>query len=675
MPTKPATKFQWLADGWGVVGTAWGKSAKSVATYLRRIRDKVKVGELEDTPHLTEGPPHVRFASSVIRDLVAIGWEIKVQSGGQICIRPPRTTDLSSDAVRTVQLRSRNDQLSQPAVKKFIRELERRRPSASGWYSIFSLMRSGEELAEALTRASDSEDLKDVIDPYIQVADSDKCCEFTGLNLYDIWRYFRHTWVNPYQSVPGRSLNLLVRDAAAPNHPVIGIASLGSAVVHQTARDNLIGWQGDDVIKAFEENPSRPRANWLIESLDRLFGSIYTLDLIADGLIRKLDLRKPDDESIARLEREALAAKERHRSNPNPARISSQQVYEPGFDWEKVAEIDLYRSKRCAVLATLLGIRKAFVDAGFTSATPKSLRSALQKSAFRDAVRSLVARIKAERVGIDMMDITVCGAIPPYTHLLGGKLVCLLLTSPEVQRIYEKRYGNIPSIIASGLKGERVVRSPALVCLSTTSLYGRNSSQYNRVRLPAEAIGGRNGLEVRYARGGNGEEDSHRSQGFGTFHFRETTLRALDEWIKELVREAKDASAKRVNYIFGEGTSPKLRKLRDCISEVGLPGDEALKHERSRIVYFIALATNVGDYLLGLDKAPKWILPQKDPSAITVSIAEFWRKRWLSMRIKSPEVLEAVRQHSLAYPVTHGARVVIPDANSTESNDQEEFAL
>ena len=78
MPTKPATKFQWLADGWGVVGTAWGKSAKSVATYLRRIRDKVKVGELEDTPHLTEGPPHVRFASSVIRDLVAIGWEIKV---------------------------------------------------------------------------------------------------------------------------------------------------------------------------------------------------------------------------------------------------------------------------------------------------------------------------------------------------------------------------------------------------------------------------------------------------------------------------------------------------------------------------------------------------------------------------------------------------------------------
>ena len=30
---------------------------------------------------------------------------------------------------------------------------------------------------------------------------------------------FRHTWSNPYESVPERSMLFLVRDRAAPNHP------------------------------------------------------------------------------------------------------------------------------------------------------------------------------------------------------------------------------------------------------------------------------------------------------------------------------------------------------------------------------------------------------------------------------------------------------------------------
>ncbi len=36
---------------------------------------------------------------------------------------------------------------------------------------------------------------------------------------------------------------LLVRDRAAPFHPVIGIAALGSAIVQIKERDDWIGWQ------------------------------------------------------------------------------------------------------------------------------------------------------------------------------------------------------------------------------------------------------------------------------------------------------------------------------------------------------------------------------------------------------------------------------------------------
>jgi hypothetical protein len=61
----------------------------------------------------------------------------------------------------------------------------------------------------------------------------DAVCSETGQRLNDIWRYFRHTWVNIYRSVPGRNLMILVRDRAVPGHPVIGIAALASSVIQQ----------------------------------------------------------------------------------------------------------------------------------------------------------------------------------------------------------------------------------------------------------------------------------------------------------------------------------------------------------------------------------------------------------------------------------------------------------
>ena len=58
------------------------------------------------------------------------------------------------------------------------------------------------------------------------------------------------------------------------------------------------------------------------------------------------------------------------------------------------------------------------------------------------------------------MELNVCGAIPPYNEILGGKLVALLATSPQVIHDYKERYESKPSEIASRLKG----------CLLYTSL-------------------------------------------------------------------------------------------------------------------------------------------------------------------------------------------------------------
>ena len=124
-------------------------------------------------------------------------------------------------------------------------------------------MRDGRELAEKLatvcqepSQAKQSELLRTVISPYIQAVEPDAVCPVTGLKLMDIWRYFRHTWVSTYKSLPGRSMMILVRDAASPCHPVIGIAALGSSMAQQTLRDEWIGWDSDAFLKSLTEKPT-----------------------------------------------------------------------------------------------------------------------------------------------------------------------------------------------------------------------------------------------------------------------------------------------------------------------------------------------------------------------------------------------------------------------------------
>ena len=86
------------------------------------------------------------------------------------------------------------------------------------------------------------------------------------------------------------------------------------------------------------------------------------------------------------------------------------------------------------------------------------------------------------------LEITTCGAVAPYNRVLGGKLVALLLLSPQVAADNNRRYGREPTIIRSQLKNTRVVPDSTLVWLGTTSLFSHGSSQYQRLHLPAGII-------------------------------------------------------------------------------------------------------------------------------------------------------------------------------------------
>ena len=181
------------------------------------------------------------------------------------------------------------------------------------------------------------------------------------------------------------------------------------------------------------------------------------------------------------------------------------------------------------------------------------------------ALTKLIRKAKQDRVGTAMADLTICGAVPPYNEVLGGKLVAILMTSPEVAAEYRRRYATTPSIIASSMAGRAIVRPTDLVFISTTSLYGRRPNQYDRIAIPGAQAASRGTAPIRY-------EYLGRTRGFGTFQFSDDTV----EGMATLLAQTKQGQ--RVNSVFGEGVNPRLRKIRDGLDELGLPSNIFLDH-------------------------------------------------------------------------------------------------
>src|SRR5690606_24736010 len=137
--------------------------------------------------------------------------------------------------------------------------------------------------------------------------------------------------------------------------------------------------------------------------------------------------------------------------------------------------------------------------------------------------------------------------------------------------------------------------------------------------------GGKAGHVVRY-------EELGRSEAFGTSQYSEETVAALVELVQQ-------SDARRVNSIFGEGVSPKLRKVRQALDLLNLPSGMLLRHHRPRVVYAVSLVKNLGDYLIGVAKHPEYIAPPNEGASATAAIGAWWRERWLRNRIASDEVL------------------------------------
>jgi len=593
----------------------------------------------------------------LVRDLLRVGWTPRWNDDtATLEVAPPQAYEhphtqvgiqAHKEARRSIMAPERHTRLVQAA--DFIRRVE----APPKGLPITAVIADGNQLAADLREVQLIADtparwqaLRQCIQPYLQLVEENARCVHTGLLLSDIWRYFRLTWASPVYNTPGRSMFYLVRDAARPYHPVMGIASLENAPIFIGERDRYLGWTPEAFLGEVVSHDGQLDAaaahaafGYLLDNIDRAI-----VDINPDGLCTAEELAHPTVEVVQRLSSLATQfARERQDAlrewkvfsdleDKASAAIDLQRsIY--GNVSEQAYDL-LFRKKRAGELARLLGARIAIEQLlarpDFGDVVPAWSVSERGRSAIRNG---LVA-IKNQHIGTSMLELNVCGAVPPYNDLLAGQLTALLMCSPQVARDYRQRYGRARSEIASQLKGEAVVRPAELVYIGTTALYTAGASQYNRLRLPAGLLRP-DAPETLIAHIGE-------TLGYGTAHISDATTAALEA--------AASDEFLQVNHVLGEGVSPKMRIIRWGLDAIFRNGQRALsdrvaQHQMRRLIYGVFLAENGKEYLQGKADSPRYIWDETaDPVDGTTRIAEFWRTRWLDSRLRFEPALERVAQ-------------------------------
>lgn len=404
----------------------------------------------------------------LFRDLVRTSWKVEFKDGtlfmrlielGESDDAAPAAKE-TKDLIRSWMQESRHERIL--ASADFIRKME---SGTVNKLAIANLIADGAELAERLEKIKTDElDVTEAVRPYLQlVTDSgpDSVDPFTRQRIADIWRYFRMTWSTPADTTPGRTMQYLIRDAAHPMHAVMGLVSLENCAVAIACRDEYIGWTLPALVKSIKAGEATPLAAYqrLIAYLNEGIASIDCSDLCSQA-----DIQNPSASVIDRLITIAVDSDNQRKNLIEGSMTGNdEQIVENDVARSDESVALLFRHKRAEQLsknlAALVALRQAISRPDFET----EWEAISYEDNISTAIRTALSVQKSKHIGTSMLELNVCGAIPPYNEVLGGKLVALLAVSPQIVEDYRKRYGGRKSEIASKLKGEDVYRPADLV--------------------------------------------------------------------------------------------------------------------------------------------------------------------------------------------------------------------
>jgi hypothetical protein len=608
------------------------------------------------------------FLDSLCSDLAVSGWKTSKGENKIKLIRELAENQKTKENVRNVHKYYRDLQLKEPSVTSFLKRCNTITYFKNKRVSIKSLIADGPKLVERIeSAAKPCDDYNSLpIKPYIQEASSAAKCEYTGYLLSDIWRYFRHTWSSEHRAIPGRKLNILIRDSTLEFHPVIGILGLTSPILNLGVRDEALGLSASNILKYLQAMPAQKALEYLQKVIEKSLIDIYLDDLYEDQIVSFNDIKNPSVEKIRFLESKANELSKTHSKlmgdtdstfgesvDLSPADIkNSQKRHEACIS-------PLFKGKRIKYLSQILKAQKVLKASASEISLFSSILGNPPNEFIRDVVSFVLLRAKNERLASSILDLSVCGAVAPYSHVLGGKLVSLLAGSPEIQELYSKNYASSPSIIASIMGNKLVYKDSTLIGITTTSLYSSGSSQYNRIKIPVTFSsifndGITESLEYR---------ELGTSEGYGTFQFSGKTLSLANKLKSRESHEGASAVGTRANSIFGEGSSPRLRKIREIFERFKIPSDKVLNHSYKRIVYLYSLVQNISEEILKPDLNPRHILRQSPAKEISEEISLFWFNRWASNRVLNNIIVDKIQSESFTQTGMHNAYINTPTNN------------
>lgn len=201
-----------------------------------------------------------------------------------------------------------------------------------------------------------------------------------------------------------------------------------------------------------------------------------------------------------------------------------------------------------------------------------------------------------------LMHAHVLGAVPPYSQLLGGKLVAMLATSADLREAFAARYAGRTAIVS----GRR--HDGTLAMVTTAGALGR-SSVYNRLRYqPATGDSSR----LVFTRAGL-------TSGSAQAHFPADLVAMLETYAAEHCRPTRKDDA------WGQGFRSRREVVDRALVSLGLD-PSALSYDLAREVWCAPLGANADAYLKGEDAT-------LEPFPDTVEeLCHFWRERWLLPR-------------------------------------------
>src|SRR5436190_12650255 len=155
----------------------------------------------------------------------------------------------------------------------------------------------------------------------------------------------------------------------------------------------------------------------------------------------------------------------------------------------------------------------------------------------------------------NVMDAFALGAVPPYSHLLCGKLVAMLVTSNTVRLAFKRKYSGRESRISEQTHDGK------LALVTTSSALGR-SSIYNRLRFGGPTL----------------FHDIGYTRGTGEFHF----SNGLYKTVSQFAVATCEATAR--NQKWGTGFRNRREVVKKVLVELGI-SSQWLEHGVQRQVF------------------------------------------------------------------------------------------